>query len=72
MASGWHLEVRGPIPAAVVGEIHRRYGPVAIAARGPRTLLAGTAADQAELRGLLTLLWDVNNDVLRLEVIDGD
>lgn len=70
MAARYLLEVRGPVPAGVVGDIDRRYGPVALAARGRRTVLAGTAADQAAIRGLLTLLWDVNTEVLRLEVID--
>ncbi len=72
VASRYRLEVRGRVPAGVVGEIDRRYGPVSLAVCGRRTMLEGAAADQAALRGLLTLLWDVNTEVLRFEVDGGD
>jgi len=70
VTSAWRLEVGSALPAGVVGEIHRRYGPVAVAARGRRTVLERSTADQAALRALMTLLWDLNIEVLHLEVLD--
>ena len=67
MTRRYRVGVGAPLPAGVVGEIERRFGPVQVV-RGRRVVLDGVLADQAALRGLLTLLWDVNAEVVSVQV----
>lgn len=62
------LEIRGSPPANVTADIDRRFGPVDIVAGRNRTALRVLVRDQAALRGLLTLLWDHNQEVLLVRV----
>jgi hypothetical protein len=41
-----------------------------VAGRGPVTLVAVAGADQAALRALMTLLWDLGHDVESFTVSD--
>ena len=66
----YRVGVGAPLPAWVVAEIERRFGPVRIT-RGRRVTLCGTLADQAALRGLLTLLWDVDAEVVDVRARTG-
>ena len=63
----YRVGVGAPLPTDVVAEIDRRFGPMRIT-QGLRVTVHGTVTDQAALRGLLTLLWDVNVDVISLRV----
>jgi hypothetical protein len=63
----YRVGVGAPLPTGVLAEIERRFGPVRIT-RGRRVTLRGTLMDQAALRGLLTLLWDVNAEVVTVRV----
>ena len=62
------LEIRGSPPAGVTADIGRRFGPVEVVAGRNRTALRVLIRDQAALRGLLTLLWDHNQEVLLVRV----
>jgi hypothetical protein len=63
----YRVGVDPPLPEGVVAEIERRFGPVR-ATRGRRVTLRGTLMDQAALRGLLTLLWDVGAELVSVRV----
>lgn len=70
MSLRYRVGVTVPPPSDVIAEIERRFGPVAVRATPTRRpALHGTLADQAALRGLLTLLWDVNVEVISLRVV---
>jgi hypothetical protein len=62
------LEIRGSPPAGVTADIDRRFGPVDVVVGRYRTVLRVLIQDQAALRGLLTLLWDHNQEVLLLRL----
>ncbi len=62
------LEIRGSPPAGVTADIGRRFGPVELVAGRNRTALCVPIRDQAALRGLLTLLWDHNLEILLVRV----
>jgi hypothetical protein len=62
------LEIRGSPPAGVTADIGRRFGPVEVVAGRNRTALRVLVRDQAALRGLLTLLWDHNQEILLVRV----
>ena len=63
----YRVGVGARLPTGVVAEIERRFGPVRVT-QGPRVTVHGAVKDQAALRGLLTLLWDGNVDVVSLRV----
>jgi hypothetical protein len=63
----YRVGLEPPLPDGVVAEIERRFGPVR-ATRGRRVSLRGTLTDQAALRGLLTLLWDVGGELVSVRV----
>ena len=65
------LEIRGSPPEGVTADIARRFGPVEVVAGRNRTALRVLILDQAALRGLLTLLWDHNQEVLLVRVAGG-
>jgi hypothetical protein len=62
------LEIRGSPSTGVTADIDRRFGPVQVVVGRHRTMLRVPIRDQAALRGLLTLLWDHNQEVLRLRI----
>jgi hypothetical protein len=72
MARTYRLDLAGPVPGAVADQIRRRFGDVTIRALPPGTVLDGSVADQAALRALLGLLWDVGSEVRLLQVTDDD
>jgi hypothetical protein len=68
--------VAASLPTGVAAEIERRFGPVrATTVRDRGVVLDGDLRDQSALRGLLTLLWDVNAELVSLDVseprVDG-
>ena len=69
MALRYRIGISAPLPEGVATEIERRFGPVGIFMIGDRRLaLCGVVMDQAALRGLLALLWDLNADLISLDV----
>ena len=63
----YRVGVAAPLPTGVVAEIERRFGAVRITEGRPATV-HGNVLDQAALRGLLTLLWDANADVVSVRI----
>jgi nicotinamidase-related amidase len=61
----YRLEIRGPLPRVVQEELRRRFGNTQVQFDGDRTVVSGLTADQAALRAVLSLLWDLGS-VLRL------
>jgi hypothetical protein len=69
MSLRYRVGVATPLPSGVIAEIERKFGPVAVrVTRTRRVTLHGTLVDQAALRGLLMLLWDVNAEVIGVRV----
>ncbi|MFC4942510.1 hypothetical protein [Pseudonocardia sp. GCM10023141] len=64
MTARYRLTVAGPLPVSLAGVIRSRFGDVTIHAHPRGTELDLAVADQPALRALLTLLWDVGQDVL--------
>lgn len=71
MAASYHVALAGRVPRNVAELIGRRFGEVSIHVDADRTVLEGPIADQAAVRALLNLLWDVGSDVLLLRVTPG-
>ena len=71
---GWtyHLALAGPVPATVADQIRHRFGAVTIRSSAPGSVVDGAVPDQAALRALLGLLWDVGSEVRLLQVTDHD
>jgi hypothetical protein len=63
----YRLEIHGPLPRVVREELHRRFGDVQVRSDGDRTVVSDLTADQAALRAVLSLLWDVGVEVRLLE-----
>lgn len=63
MQLSYHLEIRGAIPRGAREELRRRFGDVVMRSDGDRTVLSGLTVDQAALRALLGLLWDVGGEL---------
>ena len=63
MEHDYRLEVRGPLPGVAREELRRRFGDVQVRPDGDRTVVSGLTADQAALRAVLGLLWDVGVEV---------
>jgi hypothetical protein len=59
------LVVRGRLPQTIVDEVVVRFGDVSFDRRVDRTVI-GLVADQAALRALLSLMWDVGVEILTL------
>ena len=55
----YRLEIRGPLPRIAQDQLRERFGDVRMQSDGDRTLVSGHCADQAALRAMLSLLWDV-------------
>jgi hypothetical protein len=67
VASRYHLVVGGVLPAITANQLRCRFGDVTVASTSGQTVIDGIVADQASLRSLLALLWDIGSDVLELE-----
>lgn len=67
MTLHYRVGVHARLAAVVIDEIERRFGPVRVT-QGRQVTVHGCLADQAALRGLLTLLWDANAEVTSLRV----
>ena len=59
----YRLEIHGPLPRVAQEELRRRFGDIEVRSEGARTVVAGLTADQAALRAVLSLLWDVGSEV---------
>ncbi len=68
MVSTFELALAGPVPWAVAEVIRDRFGEVAVRRRSGRTVLEGCIADQAAIRALLDLVWDMGCEVRLLRV----
>jgi hypothetical protein len=60
--SRYRLLVTGRLPKTVTDVVTDRFGPASIQADEGITVV-DIDADQASLRALLTLLWDIGHDV---------
>lgn len=65
----YYLEVRGPLPRAAQEELRRRFGDVEVQSDQTRTVVSGLTVDQAALRAVLSLLWDVGSEVHLVRVM---
>jgi hypothetical protein len=63
------LEIRGPLPRVARQELHRRFGDVQMRFDRDRTVASGLAADQAALRAVLSLLWDIGSEVRLVQAV---
>lgn len=61
--SRYRLLVAGRLPTTVTELLADRFGPAAVVVAGARRMVVDVDADQAALRALLTLLWDVGQDI---------
>jgi len=65
----YRLEIRGRLPRVAQEELRRRFGEVEVQAQGARTVVSGLTVDQAALRAVLSLLWDVGSEVHLVQVM---
>jgi hypothetical protein len=59
----YRLEIRGRLPRVAQEELRRRFGDVEVRSQGARTVVSGLTVDQAALRAVLSLLWDLDSEV---------
>ena len=59
----YRMEIRGRLPRVAEEELRRRFGDVEVRSQGVRTVVSGLTVDQAALRAVLSLLWDVGSEV---------
>ena len=69
MELSYDLEIRGKLPRGMHEELRRRFGDFFLRDEGNRTVLSGINVDQAALRSLLGLLWDVGGEVHFLRAV---
>jgi hypothetical protein len=62
-SSRYQLLVTGRLPETVKELVGDRFGPTAVVVTDARCTVVDIDADQAALRALLTLLWDVGQEV---------
>jgi hypothetical protein len=65
----YRLEIRGPLPRAAQDELRRRFGDVEVQSEETHTVVSGLTVDQAALRAVLSLLWDVGSEVHLVRVM---
>jgi hypothetical protein len=70
VTSTYHLQIAGPVPRSVAELIRVRFGDMTITSRPGRTEIDGPIADQAAVRSLLNMLWDVGSDIRLLRVCE--
>jgi hypothetical protein len=63
----YRVEIRGPLPRVAQDELRERFGEVRVWSHGQQTVVSGRSADQAALRAVLSLLWDVGVEVRLVE-----
>jgi len=63
MTPRYRVEIRGALAGGLRDELRRRFGEFTIHTDAGRTVLSHLALDQAALRALLCLLWDVDSEV---------
>jgi hypothetical protein len=61
--SRYQLRVTGRFPETLRELVDDRFGPAAVVVTDARCTVVDIDADQAALRALLTLLWDVGHEV---------
>lgn len=59
----YDVEIRGALPRAAREELRRRFGELVVRYEGDRTILTDVSVDQAALRALLGLLWDIGGEL---------
>jgi hypothetical protein len=59
----YDLEIRGRLPRGTHDELRERFGDFGVRSDTSRTVLSGIVVDQAALRALLSMLWDVGGEV---------
>jgi hypothetical protein len=67
VALTYRLDIRGPLPRVAHDQLRERFGDVGVQSDGDRTRVSGHCADQAALRAVLSLLWDVGVEVRVVE-----
>jgi hypothetical protein len=72
MTLRYRVEIRGALPSGLSDELRRRFGEFAIHAEASRTVLSHLALDQAALRALLGLLWDVDSELRLVTTMDKE
>ena len=63
MVLTYRLEIRGRLPRVAHEELRRRFGEVEVRSWGACTVVSGLTVDQAALRAVLSLLWDIGSEV---------
>ena len=64
---GADLPIGDRRPRVAQDQLRERFGDVRVQSYGDRTLVSGLCADQAALRAMLSLLWDVGVEVRVVE-----
>jgi hypothetical protein len=67
----YDLEIRGKLPRGTLDELRQRFGDLGVMTDANRTVLSGVIVDQAALRALLGLLWDVGSEVRLVRAVAG-
>jgi hypothetical protein len=67
----YDLETRGTLPRATHNELRQRFGDFLLRTDTNRTVLSGIVVDQAALRALLSMLWDVGGEVQLVRAVAG-
>jgi hypothetical protein len=65
----YRLEIRGPLPRLARNELRQWFGEFEVQSDGDRTVVSGLTADQAALRAVLSLLWDLGSEVRLVQAI---
>jgi hypothetical protein len=63
LITDYRIEIAGPIPAGLATEIRSRFAPTEIRPVGRHVLIRTRTTDQAALRALLGLIWDVGAEL---------
>lgn len=67
----YELEIRGKLPRGTNDELRQRFGDFLVRTEANRTVLSGILVDQAALRALLGMLWDVGSEIQLVRVVAG-
>lgn len=70
-SSRYQLLVTGRLPETVRALVGERFGPTAVIVTDAPCTVVDIDADQAALRALLTLLWDVGQEVHSIRRSEG-
>jgi hypothetical protein len=72
MTLRYRVEIRGGLPRGLRDELHSRFGELTIHADSSGTVLSHLVLDQAGLRALLSLLWDVGGELRLVTTADDE